>query len=176
MILLLQYPDGQVSQGGYADRVRCDSHFAFKIPDSISSAEAAPLMCAGVTVFAPIQRYITRPKMKVGIIGVGGLGHLAVMFASKMQGGDVEVTAISHNSKKKEDALKMGAKHFLDTSDKEQLKAAFRSFDFVLCTANGSHMAFNEWLTTVKLNGVFCLVGLPEEPLQIHAFSLNDAD
>jgi alcohol dehydrogenase (NADP+) len=121
-----KYPDGQVSQGGYADRVRCQADFAFHIPESISSQEAAPLMCAGVTVFAPLARSLTRKGMKVGIIGVGGLGHLGGMFASKLQDGSAEVTAISHNSKKKDDALKMGAKHFLDTSNQEHLKAAAR--------------------------------------------------
>ena len=72
---LSDYPDGQVTQGGYADRIRCDARFAFKIPESISSAEAAPLMCGGVTVFAPLQRYMTKPGMKVGIIGIGGWSH-----------------------------------------------------------------------------------------------------
>jgi alcohol dehydrogenase (NADP+) len=169
------YPDGQISQGGYADRVRCAGQFAFKIPEVISSAEAAPLMCAGVTVFAPLQRYMTRPHMKVAIIGIGGLGHLAVMYAAKLLGGSAEVTAVSHNSKKKDEALKMGAKYFLDTSDKAALKAAFRTFDFVLSTANGSKMDLGNWLSTVKLAGTFCTVGLPEEPLQVHAFSLMGA-
>jgi len=170
-----KYPDGQVSQGGYADRVRCQADFAFPIPESISSQEAAPLMCAGVTVFAPLARSLTRKGMKVGIIGVGGLGHLGVMFASKLQDGSAEVTAISHNSKKKDDALKMGAKHFLDTSNQEQLKAAARSFDYVLCTANGKQQDYNAWLSTIKLGGTFCTVGLPEEPIPIHAFSLMGA-
>jgi alcohol dehydrogenase (NADP+) len=147
-----KYPDGQVSQGGYADRVRCQADFAFLIPESISSEEAAPLMCAGVTVFAPLARSLTRKGMKVGIIGVGGLGHLGVMFASKLLDGSAEVTAISHNSKKKDDALKMGAKHFLDTSNQEQLKAAARSFDYVLCTANGKQQDYNAWLSTIKLS------------------------
>jgi alcohol dehydrogenase (NADP+) len=169
------YPDGQVTQGGYADRVRCSAAFAFKIPDVIDSAEAAPLMCAGVTVFAPLQRYITKPNMKVAIIGVGGLGHLGIMFASKLLNGSAEVTAVSHNTKKKDEALKMGAKHFLDTSDKKALKDAFRTFDFVLSTANGSAMDLNGWLSTVKLQGVFCTVGLPEEPLSVQAFSMLGA-
>jgi D-arabinose 1-dehydrogenase-like Zn-dependent alcohol dehydrogenase len=168
-------PDGQITQGGYADRVRCESEFAFKIPAIISSAEAAPLMCAGVTVFAPLQRYITRPGMKVGIVGIGGLGHLGVMFAAKLLGGSAEVTAISHNEKKKEEALKMGAKYFLNTSDPAQLAAAFRSFDFVLSTANGSSMDLANWLSIVNLAGTFCTVGLPEEPLSIPAFAMMGA-
>jgi len=170
-----KYPDGQVSQGGYADRVRCQSDFVFKLPESISSAEAAPLMCAGVTVFAPLARSLTRPGMKVGIIGIGGLGHLGVMFASKLQEGKCEVVAISHNAKKKDDALKMGAKSFLDTSDADQLKAAFRTFDYVLCTANGKAQDYNTWLSIIKLGGTFCTVGLPEEPMPVYAFSLIGA-
>lgn len=97
------------------------------------------------------------------------------MYASKLQNGTAEVTAVSHNSKKKAEALKMGAKHFLDTSDKDALKAAFRSFDLVLCTANGKGQDYAAWLSTIKLAGTFCTVGLPEEPMQIHAFSLLGA-
>jgi D-arabinose 1-dehydrogenase-like Zn-dependent alcohol dehydrogenase len=168
-------PDGQVTQGGYADRIRLDANFAFKIPESISSAEAAPLMCAGVTVFAPLQRLMTRPNMKVAVIGVGGLGHLAIMFASKLQNGTAEVTAVSHNSKKKEAALQMGAKAFLDTSDAAQVKAAFRKFDLILCTADGKGQDYNNWLSTVKLGGTLCTVGIPNEPMQIAAFALMGA-
>jgi alcohol dehydrogenase (NADP+) len=123
-------------------------------------------------VFSPLQRYITRPNMKVGIIGIGGLGHMAVKFASKMQDGQVEVTAISQSSRKKEEALKMGARAFLDMSDKEAVKAAFRSFDFVLCTADGSSLAIAEWLTTIKFAGTFCMVGVPNEPISFHVWSL----
>lgn len=168
------YDDGQLSQGGYANRVRCQSAFAFEIPHQISSAEAAPLMCAGVTVFAPLQRYITRKNMRVAVIGIGGLGHLAVKYAAKLlelQGGG-ELTAVSHNSKKKDDALKMGAHKFLDTSDKGALSKAGKSFDLVLSTANGTGQDWNSWLSTVAVRGIFCTVGLPEEPLQIAAFSL----
>lgn len=168
-------PDGQVTQGGYADRVRCASQFAFKIPEVISSEHAAPLMCAGVTTFAPLQRYMTRPGMKVAVVGIGGLGHLGIMWASKLQDGKCEVTAVSHNSKKKDEALKLGAHKFLDTSDKQALKEAFRTFDFILCTANGSKMDLNNWLSTVKFGGTFCTVGLPEEPLSIAAFSMMGA-
>jgi len=141
-----KYPDGQVTQGGYADRVRCQAAFAFVLPEEISSAEAAPLMCAGVTTYAPLARSITRPGMRVAIVGVGGLGHLGIMWASKLLDGSAEVTAISHNSKKKDEALKMGATRFLDTSDKKQLKQHARYFDYVLCTANGKGQDYSMWL------------------------------
>ena len=111
-----QRPDGQVTQGGYADRIRCASSFAVPIPAEISSAEAAPLLCAGITVYAPLSRFLTRPGMRVGVIGIGGLGHLALQFASKMQDGSAIVTAISHNARKREESMKLGATKFLDTS------------------------------------------------------------
>jgi len=167
-----KYPDGQVTQGGYADFKRCQGDFVFKLPDSISSAEAAPLLCAGATVFAPLQRHVTRADMQVGVIGVGGLGHLAVKFASKMFDGKLDVTAISHNDKKKDDALAMGAKHFLNTGDKEQLKAAAKSFDVLLCTANGKDQDYATWLTLLKFQGTFCMVGAPEVPMPIPVFPL----
>lgn len=170
-----KYPDGQVSQGGYADRIRCDAKFAFHIPENISSQEAAPLMCAGATVYSPLVRSLTRPNMRVGIIGIGGLGHLAVMFASKLQNGSCEVTAISHNSKKKEAALSMGATKFLDTSDEEAVKQHFRYFDYVLTTANGSDMDVSKWMSMVRLGGGCCTVGIPEAPFRIAAFSLLGA-
>ena len=97
---------------------------------------------------------------------------MGVMFASKLQNGSAEVTAISHNAKKKSEALAMGAKHFLDTSDKAAVKAAFRSFDLVLCTANGKAQDYTNWLSTVKFAGTFCMVAAPEEALTISAFSV----
>lgn len=133
-------PDGQLTMGGYADRIRCESTFAFRIPDVIASEHAAPLMCAGSTVYSPLARYTTRPNMSVGVIGVGGLGHLAIMFASKLQNSTTQVTAISHNSKKKDDAMRMGAKTFVDTSDRAQVKAAARTLDLIICTANAKGM------------------------------------
>ncbi len=195
---------------GYADRVRCQADFVFQIPEAISSAEAAPLMCAGVTTYAPLARFVTRPSMKVGIIGVGGLGHLGVMWASKMQAGSCEVVAISHNARKRDEALAMGAKAFLDTSDPVAVKQAARSFDLLLCTANGKGQDYNNWLALLKLSviqrnhcrnscgialggarlryvadscfvrvcvdvfsgGVFCMVGAPEVPMELSAFSL----
>jgi len=165
-------PDGQVSQGGYADYKRCLADYAFKIPESISSAEAAPLLCAGVTVFAPLQRHVTSGDMKVGVIGVGGLGHLAIKFAAKMFDGKLDLTAISHNDKKKDDALAMGAKKFLNTGDKEQLKAAAASFDFLLCTANGKDQDYATWLQLLKFRGTYCMVGAPEVPMPIPVFPL----
>jgi len=171
-----KYPDGQVSQGGYANRVRCQGDLAFVIPDSISSAHAAPLMCAGVTVFAPLVRWVTRPKMRVAIIGIGGLGHLGVLFARKLHNGSCHVTAVSHNSKKREEALAMGADSFLDTSDENALKAAFRSFDVVIATANGKGQDWENWMSTVALHGTFCVVGLPEDKIAFNVFSLTTGE
>ena len=124
-----KFEDGQQAQGGYADGIRTDENYVFAISDKITSAEAAPLMCAGTTVFTPLHRAKVGKDSKVGIIGVGGLGHLAIQFAAKM---GAHVVSISTSSKKKEDALKLGAKEHLDISDKEAVKKHAGSLTHIL--------------------------------------------
>ena len=164
---------GQVTQGGWADRVRCSSEFVFSIPASIPSAEAAPLLCGGITVYAPLARYVTRPGMRVGVVGIGGLGHIALLMARKMHGGDCHVTAISHNDRKAKDAAAFGAQAYIDTSDAAAVKAAFRSLDVVLVTANGKSLDFHSWMSMVTFGGTLCTVGLTKAPFSIHPFSLG---
>jgi len=122
------YPDGERAQGGYASDKRLHQRFVFKIPDVISSAEAAPLLCAGVTVFAPLQRYKAGSGKRVAIVGVGGLGHLAVQFANKM---GAEVIAFGHSDKKAL-AVKLGAQDYVSTKDEELMKKNFGTFDLIL--------------------------------------------
>jgi len=168
-------PDGQVTQGGYADKYRCDAKWAFPIPESIKSEHAAVLMCGGVTTWAPLARAITKKGMKVGVIGIGGLGHMGIMWASKLNDASAEVTAISHNSNKKEAALKLGATKFLDTSDEKAVKEHARYFDYILCTANGKGQDYANWMSIIKLDGTFCTVGIPEAPISFGAFSVIGA-
>jgi len=164
--------DGMVTQGGYADRIRCEADFVFRIPDAIESVHAAPLMCAGSTVYSPLKRAMTREGMKIGIIGIGGLGHLGVLFARKLADGSAHVTAISHNDRRRSQALELGAHEFLDTSDKAAVNAAQRRFDFLLCTANGSDIDMSVWLSLLKVGGTLCSVGIPPQGFSVHAFSL----
>jgi uncharacterized zinc-type alcohol dehydrogenase-like protein len=148
--------------GGFAERVRVDGRFAFAIPDALASEHAAPLLCGGVTVFAPLTRW-ARPAMRVGVVGIGGLGHLALQFARAM---GCEVTAFSTRPDKEADARSLGAHRFVAVRGPKALRAAGRSLDFVLSTV----FLAPDWkglLETLRPNGVLCLVGAPDEPLRL---------
>ena len=112
----IPYSDGYISKGGFANYIRLHEHFAIPIPDNLDSAEAAPLMCGGITVFSPLLRNGCGPGKKVGILGIGGIGHMGVLFAKAM---GAEVYAISRTSRKKEDAMKLGADHFIATKEEK---------------------------------------------------------
>ncbi|KAL6235716.1 hypothetical protein BDW75DRAFT_239930 [Aspergillus navahoensis] len=172
-----RFPDGSKAYGGYANRWRGPGHFVFRIPEQLSSAEAAPLLCGGVTVFAPLRRFGAGPGKRVGIVGIGGLGHMGLLFARAM--GSDAVVAISRSSSKKDDALgplpkKLGADTFIATGeDKNWAKNHARSLDIIICTVSGEKMPLSGYLRLLKRNGVFVQVGAPEEPLPaLRAFSL----
>jgi len=158
-----KYPDGSIAYGGYAKRVRVHSAFAFKIPDNLSSAEVAPLFCAGATVYEPLKRFEMGKGHKVGVIGIGGLGHLGIQFAAAL---GCEVTAISHSPAKKDLAMKLGAKHFICTP--EERTAAKASFDFLLQTDNYT-TDLTSYLAMLKKLGTMCMVGIAEESLHFVA-------
>lgn len=147
-----------VPYGGFSSSVLVDSRFAYTLPDAMSSEMAAVLMCAGIAVYSPLQLYATQPAQKIGIIGVGGLGHLALQFARAL---DYEVTAISSSPKKKEQALAFGADHFIVSNDQTNLQQAENSFDLLLCTAN-DNIKWQLLLNTLKRNGRMVLVGFPD--------------
>lgn len=172
-----RYPDGYVSQGGYASHVRAHERMIFPIPDALESHLVAPLMCGGLTVYSPIKRAIQdvidagKETPKVAIIGIGGLGHMAIMIANAL---GAEVTAFSRSSSKKEDALKMGAKHFVATAeDKDWVSKNFDAFHFVLNCATSTNMDLDGFLSTLKVNRRFVSVGLPhvDEKLTFSPFS-----
>ncbi|KAJ5810597.1 8-hydroxygeraniol dehydrogenase [Penicillium pulvis] len=168
-----RYADKSKSYGGFAEKWRGPAHFVFKIPDGLPSAEAAPLLCAGVTVFAPLKKYGVGPGKTVGIVGIGGLGHLGVLFA-KALGAD-RVVAISRSSSKKADAVQgLGADAFIATGEeKGWAKKYSRSLDIILSTVSGGDMPFSQYLRLLKRDGTFIQVGAPEEPLpQLAAFAL----
>jgi alcohol/geraniol dehydrogenase (NADP+) len=156
--------------GGFADRIRVDGRFAFPIPEGLASESAAPLLCGGATVYSPLRRW-ARPSMRVGVVGIGGLGHLALQFASAM---GCEVTAISSTPDKEEEARSFGAHRFLATREPKALPSAASSLDFILSTV----FVTPDWEALVgalRPNGVLCLVGATSEPLEVHAFTLQDA-
>lgn len=134
------FMNGGKSYGGYATFNRSSAHFAFKIPDGLSSAAAAPMMCAGVTVYSPLRHYGCGPGKTVGIIGVGGLGHFGILFA-KALGAD-KVVGISRRSDKKADALKMGADAYIATAeDKDWASANAQSLDLIVCTVSSAKVS-----------------------------------
>ncbi|MEE8118159.1 MAG: NAD(P)-dependent alcohol dehydrogenase [Gammaproteobacteria bacterium] len=151
------------SFGGFAEAIRCHHRFVFPIPDVISSELAAPLLCAGVTVFSPLARAGIASGMKVGVLGIGGLGHLALQFAKAM---GADVTAISSSKDKEEEARKLGADHFINSSNGMQMKRASRSFHFLISTVS-SGLEWTHFLSQVRPGGDMCLVGVPKEPLVI---------
>ncbi|KAH8699239.1 chaperonin 10-like protein [Talaromyces proteolyticus] len=172
-----RYPDGSRSYGGYATRWRGPAHFVFKIPDALPSAEAAALMCGGVTVFAPLNKYGAGPGKAVGIVGIGGLGHLGILFAKAL--GCSRVVAISRSSKKRTDAMGangngLGADAFIATDEEEKwARKNSRTLDLIICTVDGSEMPLAQYLRLLKIGGTFVQVGAPEGPLpQLHAWSL----
>ena len=150
-----------VPYGGFSSSILVDSRFAYPLPDAMPSEVAAVLMCAGVTVYSPLRSYAGRPAQKIGIIGVGGLGHLALQFARAL---DYEVTAISSSPEKKEQALAFGADHFIVSDDLTSLRQAAFDFDLLLCTAHGN-INWEALLNTLKKNGRLVLLGFPDVAL-----------
>ncbi|KAF9575288.1 hypothetical protein EC968_003640 [Mortierella alpina] len=159
------YTDGRggISQGGFADRIRVFDDYAFRIPDIIPSAEAASMFCAGITTYTPLKRYKAGPHTRVGVIGIGGLGHIALQFAKAL--GCKEVIAISGRDNKKEEAFTLGATRFINTSDKEQVKAAARSMDICLCTNASKTNNWDEYLSMMAPLSQLVILALPEDPI-----------
>jgi len=165
-----RYPDGERSRGGYCSHVRTSQWLLFQLPTEISSAHAGPLMCAGATVFSPLRRYGAGPGKKVGIIGIGGLGHLGVQFAAKM---GAETWAIGTSASKAPLAKKLGAVGYLNLADKDEFTKHKVTFDLIVCTANADDMDWDLYLSLcTNLNGVFALVALPNKKIQFGPFSL----
>ena len=158
--------------GGYANYWRGHSHFVFKIPDAIPSDIAAPMLCGGITAFAPLTQNGAGPGKRVGIIGLGGLGHFGVLGAKALRCDKVVV--ISRSGTKREDAMKMGADDFIATDeDKNWYRKHKSSLDLIVCTVSSPNMPFEQYLRLLRVNGLFILVGAPEDKIPgFGAFSL----
>ncbi|KAI1269149.1 zinc-binding dehydrogenase [Xylariaceae sp. FL1019] len=154
-----KYPNNEgKSMGGYANYNRSNKQFVVPIPDGLSSAAAAPMLCGGVTVYSPLKRRGCGPGKSVGIVGVGGLGHFAVLFA-KALGAD-KVVGISRKLSKKDDVLKLGATDYIATDDeKDWAKKHAKSLDLIICTINSSSAPMNQYLGLLKYNGELVNVG-----------------
>ncbi|KAF2436522.1 GroES-like protein [Tothia fuscella] len=158
--------------GGFADYSRAPGHFVIRIPDRLDSADAAPMLCAGITVYSPLKRNGCGPGKRVGIVGVGGLGHFGLLFAKAL--GASSITAISRTSTKKEDALKMGANHFIATGESKDWAAKNTgTLDLIVSTVSSPNMPLGDYLSLLATYGTFIQVGSPEDILPgFSAFTL----
>ncbi|CAA7257345.1 unnamed protein product [Cyclocybe aegerita] len=159
------YPDSRtLSQGGYATAIRAHERFVFPVPENMKLEDAAPMFCGGLTVFSPLVRNGAGPGKRVGIVGLGGLGHFAVQFAKAL--GCDEVVLFTHSDHKKDDAKKLGATGFVPTGEKDFERPLLGSLDLIVCTADvASGIPLKELLSTLAINGRFVMVGLPDEEL-----------
>jgi uncharacterized zinc-type alcohol dehydrogenase-like protein len=154
--------------GGYSNNYVVDERFAHRVPENLNLAAVAPLLCAGITTYSPLHHWKVGPGKKVGIVGLGGLGHMALKFAHSFGAHVVQFTT---NLRKKEDAIKLGADEVVLSSDPEAMKAHANSFDFILDTVSAKH-PFDDYLSLLKQDGTLTLVGLPEEPPSFSVFNL----
>jgi uncharacterized zinc-type alcohol dehydrogenase-like protein len=154
--------------GGYADAVRVNWRFAIPVPAKLESENVAPLLCGGITVYAPIRNHGVRPSSRVGIIGIGGLGHMGLQFARAF---GAEVTAFSTSKNKEAEALQMGAHRFVNTRESGAMKKLNGGFDFLLSTVNADQ-DWGGYLNALRPKGVLCLVGVPPSPIALQAFAL----
>jgi uncharacterized zinc-type alcohol dehydrogenase-like protein len=154
--------------GGYADRVRANARFVVPIPEALDSEHTAPLLCAGITVYNPLRAHSVNPSSRVGIVGIGGLGHLAIQFARIF---GAEVTAFSTSAAKEEEARSLGAHNFVNTRESKAMKDVAGSMDFILSTINADQ-DWGVYVQTLRPTGTLCFVGVPPSPISLHAFPL----
>ena len=154
--------------GGFADRVRCHWAWAVPLPDALDSKKSGPLFCGGITVFNPIIQCEVQPTDRVGVIGIGGLGHMALQFLNKW---GCEVTAFTSSDSKRDEAMKFGAHQVVNSRDAAQLQKIAGSLDFILCTANAS-LPWDAIIASLAPKGRLHIVGVVPEPIPVAAFPL----
>lgn len=154
--------------GGYSSQIVVDESYTLKLSPDIPLAEVAPLLCAGITTYSPLKHFNVREGQRVGVVGLGGLGHMGVKLAASM---GAEVTVLSTSKEKEQDARKLGAQGFVVTRDPENLASLTSTFDFILDTVSAPH-DLNMYLNLLRRDGTMVLVGLPDKPAELHAFSL----
>ncbi|MDE1838557.1 MAG: NAD(P)-dependent alcohol dehydrogenase [Thaumarchaeota archaeon] len=160
--------DGTVTQGGYSNRIVVDENYVLRIPDSLPLDKAAPLLCAGITLYSPLMHWKAGPGKKVAIIGLGGIGHMGVKIAHAL---GAEVTVLSHSLKKQEDGKKLGADYFYATSDPETFEKLKGHFDLIINTVS-AELDWNQYLELLALDGSMVVVGIPEKQTSVGAFPL----
>ena len=160
--------DGGVTKGGYSESIVLDEGFTLRVPGNLDHAATAPLLCAGITTYSPLRYWKVGKGQRVGIVGLGGLGHMAVKFANAL-GANVAVFTTSPN--KSEDAHRLGAHEVILSRDENEMLKNANSFDFILDTVSADH-DINAYLNLIKRDGTLTLVGAPEKPLSVAPFSV----
>ncbi len=151
------------THGGYSQSIVVKANYALHVPENLDRAGVAPLLCAGITTYSPLRHWQAGPGKKVAVMGLGGLGHMAVKLAVAM---GAEVTVLSHSENKRADALEMGAAHFVDTSNKSSLRDLKNSFDLIINTISAD-LDLSAYLETLRMHGSLVVVGIPEKPYEI---------
>ncbi len=159
---------GGMTYGGYSEAIVVDESFALRVPESLDLARAAPLLCAGITTYSPLRKWQVGSGQSVGIVGLGGLGHMGLKFASAFGAHTVLFTT---SESKVEDGKRLGADEVVISRDDTAMEEQKRSFDFILDTVSAEH-DINAYLSLLKLDGTLVLVGVPPNPLQVGAFNL----
>jgi len=165
---LEKYTTNAPTYGGYSDTIVVNQDFVLHMPETLDLAASAPLLCAGITTYSPLRHWKVGKGHRLAVLGLGGLGHMAVKFGVAF---GAEVTVLSTSPKKEADAKKLGAHHFVLTTDEKQVQAVKGSFDFILDTVSAPH-DFAFYLSLLKTNGTHICVGVPSEPAQIPPFSI----
>ena len=171
MVLTFNGPDkhlGGVTYGGYSTHIVVNEHFVLRIPPNLDLAGVAPLLCAGITTYSPMRRWKVAKGQKVGVVGLGGLGHMGVKFAHAL---GAHVVVFTGSPGKKEDALRLGADEVVVSKDKGEMQKHSNSFDFILDTVSADH-DINAYLNLLHRDGTLVLVGAPTKPLTLSSFSL----
>ncbi|SDQ35745.1 NAD(P)-dependent alcohol dehydrogenase [Quadrisphaera sp. DSM 44207] len=160
--------DGRPTDGGYSEKIVVDEAFVLRIPEGISLDVAAPLLCAGITLYSPLRHWDAGPGKQVAIVGLGGLGHMGVKLAHAM---GAEVSVLSQSLKKQEDGLRLGADHYYATGDEGTVEQLERRFDLIISTISAT-VDMTAYLNMLKLDGTLVTVGAPPEPMTVPAFAL----
>ena len=160
--------DGSATQGGYSDHIVVDENYVLRISDQLPLDAVAPLLCAGITTYSPLRHWGVKAGDRVGVVGLGGLGHMAVKFARAF---GAEVVLFTTSESKREDALRLGAHAVVVSTDKAQMKAQGNRFDFILDCVSAPH-DLNAYLACLKRDGTLTLVGIPDQPPSIRMFAL----
>lgn len=157
-----------ITYGGYSSHIVVTQHFVLSVSDKLPLEKVAPLLCAGITTYSPLKHWGVKAGDKVAVVGLGGLGHMAVKLAASM---GAEVTMLSRSPSKEKDAQELGAHHFELTTNPENMQKLANTFDFIVDTVSAEH-DYNEYLALLRTDGVMILLGVPPTPSQVPAFPL----